>query len=74
QNDTKDDAHIALEETDPSYKQNLQLPVSAELAITNNSSDKQIQVTIQEDLLPNTEMLPRDELAIYGYGTSHPSA
>ncbi|CAG8687830.1 17519_t:CDS:2, partial [Cetraspora pellucida] len=28
----------------------------------------------QEDLLPDTEMLPRDELVIYGYGTPHPLA
>ncbi|CAG8525793.1 19222_t:CDS:1, partial [Cetraspora pellucida] len=65
---------MALKETDPSYQQNLQLPVSAELATTNNSLDEQMQATIQEDLLPDTEMLPRDELAIYGYGTPHPSA
>ncbi|CAG8667801.1 14371_t:CDS:2, partial [Cetraspora pellucida] len=55
-------------------KQNLQLPVLAELATTNNSSDEQMQATTQEDLLPNTEMLPRDELAIYGYKTPYPSA
>ncbi|CAG8816013.1 22298_t:CDS:1, partial [Cetraspora pellucida] len=30
--------------------------------------------TTQEDLLPDTEMLPRDELAIYGYRTPHLSA
>ncbi|CAG8811593.1 14406_t:CDS:1, partial [Cetraspora pellucida] len=71
QNVTKDDTHMALEETNSSYQQNLQFPVSAELATTNNSSDEQMQVTTQEDLLPDTEMLPRDELAIYGYGTPH---
>ncbi|CAG8741987.1 2403_t:CDS:1, partial [Cetraspora pellucida] len=74
QNDTKDNMHMTLEETDPNYQQNLQLPVSAELATTNNSSDEQMQVTTQEDLLPDTEMLPRDELAIYGYRTLYPSA
>ncbi|CAG8505325.1 5092_t:CDS:2 [Cetraspora pellucida] len=50
------------------------LSVSAELATTNNSSDEQMQVTIQKDLLSDTEMLLRDELAIYGYGIPHPSA
>ncbi|CAG8748166.1 990_t:CDS:1, partial [Cetraspora pellucida] len=74
QNITKDDMHMALEETDLSYPQNLQLPVSAKLATTNNSSDEQMQVTTQEDLLPHTEMLPRDEFTIYGYGTPYPSA
>ncbi|CAG8833934.1 15881_t:CDS:1, partial [Cetraspora pellucida] len=44
------------------------------LATTNNSSDEQIQATTQKDPLPDTEMLPRDELAIYGYGTPHLSA
>ncbi|CAG8611502.1 8714_t:CDS:2, partial [Cetraspora pellucida] len=61
QNDTKDD-------------QNPQLSVLAELATTNNSLDEQMQATTQEDLLPDTEMLSRDELAIYGYETPHPSA
>ncbi|CAG8599824.1 17022_t:CDS:2, partial [Cetraspora pellucida] len=65
---------MGLEETDPSYQQNLQLPVSAELATTNNSSDEHIQVTTQEDLLPDTEILSRDELVIYGYETPHLSA
>ncbi|CAG8564292.1 8579_t:CDS:2 [Cetraspora pellucida] len=54
--------------------QKLQLLVLAELAITNNSSDEQMQVITQEDPLLDTEMLPRDELAIYGYRTPHPSA
>ncbi|CAG8674218.1 19450_t:CDS:1, partial [Cetraspora pellucida] len=56
------------------HQQNLQLPVLAELAITNNSSDEQIQMIIQKDLLPDTEILPRNELVIYNYRTSHPSA
>ncbi|CAG8535961.1 4382_t:CDS:2 [Cetraspora pellucida] len=42
QNNTKNDVYMVLEETDPSHQQNLQLPVLAELATTNNSSNKQI--------------------------------
>ncbi|CAG8771446.1 19728_t:CDS:2, partial [Cetraspora pellucida] len=63
QNHTKDDTHIVLEETGPT-----------ELATTNNSLDKQMQATTQEVFLSDTEMLSKDELAIYGYETPHPSA
>ncbi|CAG8575317.1 19400_t:CDS:2 [Cetraspora pellucida] len=44
-----------------------------ELATTNNSSDEQIQMIAQEDLLPDTEVLLRDELVIYSYRTSYSS-
>ncbi|CAG8454069.1 6215_t:CDS:1, partial [Cetraspora pellucida] len=65
---------MALEETDPNYQQNLQPLVLTEPATINISLDEQMQITTQENLLPDIELLPRDELAIYGYRISHLSA
>ncbi|CAG8756542.1 905_t:CDS:2, partial [Cetraspora pellucida] len=62
QNNTKDDTYMALKETNSNHQQNLQLPILAKLATTNDSSDEQMQA-ITQDLIPDTEMLLRDELS-----------
>ncbi|CAG8614897.1 6_t:CDS:1, partial [Cetraspora pellucida] len=65
---------MALEKTDPNHQQNLQLLFLTEPTIINISSNEQMQTTAQKNFLPDIEMLPRDELVIYSYRTSHPSA
>ncbi|CAG8538435.1 24983_t:CDS:2 [Cetraspora pellucida] len=51
--------NIKQSNEEPLLLQNLQLLVLAELAITNNNSDEQMQMITQEDLLSDIEMLPR---------------
>src|ERR1043165_582706 len=71
---TKDNAHMVLEETDLSQQQDLRSPIVVETAATNNSLVEQMQTISQDDLSPDIEMLPRDEIAVYGYGASPLSA